>query len=663
MPTFRITGPDGATYRITAPEGATDAEVMQRVQMMAAPAAPKQAGPTTKQRQQFADEAFNRDDMTLQFATPFGTVDTGVGIGRALPKALANLGAGFDTAWQGAKQLVGQGEGDAAIKEKRKADEALADVTTGGGLLQIAGEALPTMVIPAGGAARLAGAGLRGVGAARAANAIGGGTARLVADNALMGAVGGALGPVTSDESRLGNAAVGATFGAALPAAGSVVRAGYENFTRTGAANKVAREIRDAIIEAGGTEAQVRQALADYATEAASQGGAHIPLTSAAAAGDSGLARLEAGARARSGANFRQGDQLRAQRVQDAVLRDTAEAEQLAARRGQRAAEWDANWAQAQEAALPEVWAQRLPEFRQNLDIAMRSPEASNPAVRNVLNTVADEIDRLGEDFTPAHLQQIRANLNQRGSGQYHASPNAYQSAPRESAAVNSLLQEVDDVMNATTQGAWGGVLDAYATGSRAVDAAKAAGRVREKFYEPNTGRILGKTADDAGEVAKIAEAGLGTAITRGQGPDKVQRLAPQAQAGLAQTLEALRAQNIVQRVKDSATAGGGSNTASDQFAAKALEAMPGQNSGMWGAIVSGAKNFAQRRKDEAMVEALRNPQALQALLAQADRAPSTLTPKQQKIVDTLRSVAAELGGANKVLRQGGAVGVNDFLE
>jgi hypothetical protein len=41
MPTFVITGPDGAKYRVTAPEGATDQEVLSRVQAQAsAPAAP-----------------------------------------------------------------------------------------------------------------------------------------------------------------------------------------------------------------------------------------------------------------------------------------------------------------------------------------------------------------------------------------------------------------------------------------------------------------------------------------------------------------------------------------------------------------------------------------------------------------------------------------------
>jgi hypothetical protein len=319
------------------------------------------------------------------------------------------------------------------------------------------------------------------------------------------------------------------------------------------------------------------------------------------------------------------------------VMRDTGEAEQLAARRGARGDEWKSNWQQAQEAALPHVWESKLPELRQNLDVAMRSPEASNPAVRNVLREVADEIDRLGPEFTPAHLQQIRANLNARGKA---IPANAYQAAPRESAAVNSLLQEVDDVMNATTQGAWSGVTDAYATASRGVDAAKAAGRVRESFIDPQTSRVRGTALDPQGDVPLITEAGLGRALDRAAGPDKVSQLSQPAQQGLAQTLEALRQQGIVQRVKKSATAGGGSNTASDQFAAAALDAIPGARSSMVGSVLSGISSFAQRNKDRALADALRDPEAMQRLLQRASRAPGDLTTRERVMLQALRGSA-----------------------
>ena len=65
-------------------------------------------------------------------------------------KLMANLGAGMSCAWEGAKQLVGQGAGDEAIGEKRRIDEQLAKTVTGGGLTQIAGELLPAVAVGGG---------------------------------------------------------------------------------------------------------------------------------------------------------------------------------------------------------------------------------------------------------------------------------------------------------------------------------------------------------------------------------------------------------------------------------------------------------------------------------------------------------------------------------
>lgn len=565
-----------------------------------------------------------------------------------LEKGLANIGAGMDSAWTGAKQLagkvgIGSGVSDEDVQEKRRIDEGLADNTTGGKLLQIAGEALPTMVVPFGTAARVGGAGLRAVGAARAANAIGGGTARAVADNALMGAAGGALGPTTSDESRGMNAAIGAGFGAAIPGAASLYRGGKEALTRGGATNVAAREVQQALAD----NPNAGRDVAGYLMQQG-QNPNRIPLSSAAVTQSPQLARMEAGARTRNGADFFEFDQNQGRRVSDAVMRDTGEAEQLAARRKTRGEEWDSNWNQAQEAAQPEVWAQRLPEFRQNLDVAMRSAEASNPAVRNVLTEVASEIDRLGPDFTPAHLQQIRANLNARGKA---IPANAYQAAPRDSAAVSSLLREVDNVMNETTNGAWGGVTNAYATSSRGVDASKAAGRVRDTFVDAESGRVRGTALDPRGDVPLITEHGLGRAMDRAVGPDKVSQLSQGSQQGLAQTLEALRQQGIVQRVKKSATAGGGSNTASDTVTARALD-----TAGRWaegvplvGPMLSPILTRGSRIKEQTLAEALRDPAALQRLMTRAVRTPGELSPKEQMLI--------------QALRQSGAVGASQALQ
>lgn len=558
-------------------------------------------------------------------------------------RMLINAGAGFDSAIQGGKQLaskigIGQGISDEDLKEKRARDSALADTTTGGRFAQIAGEAAPTLVVPFGTFARGAGLAAKGVGAAAgraglgaaergaqaAANAIGGGTTRAVVDSALGGAVGGAMGPVTSDESRALNATIGGTLGAAIPVAGRALGSGYRALTRTGAAKRAATEARQAL--GGDTRAAV-QNLDNYLGQPRD-----IPLTGAAAAEAAPLARIEAGARARNGADFYDFDQQQAQAVANKVLNATDEAGQLGSRKAGRQAEWQSNWNTAEQVADPQVFSQEMGRLVPELEALGRSPEASNPAVRGVLNEITTDITRLGDDFTPAHLQQIRANLNARGSAQPQ---NAYQAAPRSSPAINRLLDRVDEVLNRTTNDAWDAVKGGYADSSRLVDQSIAAGKVRGAFIDPQSGRVLGTAADPQGAVPLITEAGLGRAMTgaRKQGQDA---MSPRTAQGLSQALEALRAQGITQRVKKSATAGGGSNTASDNFAAGLMDRAPKE--GVIGSAWNFAKGVANSRRDDAMMRALQDPAEMRRLLTMAVNAPGELTTAERQLLQVLRS-------------------------
>ncbi len=548
-------------------------------------------------------------------------------------KALVNIGAGVDTAIKGVQQIggklgIGGGVSDDELKEKRALDEGLADNTTGGKLLQIVGEGAPTAVIPFGTFAKGGSMLAKTLGARRAAGALNRGVTKGVADSALAGAATGALGPVTSDESRVLNATLGGALGGTLSAVGSAARAGYGAMTRSGAQRRAARMAQEA---AGDDPATLRR-LGRYVMDQPD-----IPLSSAAAAQNPGLARLEAGARARNGAEFYDLDQRQGRAVFENVMRDTEEAAELAARKGERRAEWDSNWRTAETVADPQVFQQQMDAFVPALQQAMRSPEASNPAVRGVLESIANEIERNGDAFSPAHLQQIRANL----SGRQKPLPqNAYQAAPRESPAVQSLLTQIDNILNETTSGAWDAVKGGYAQSSRGVDASKAAGRVREAFIDPSTGRTRGTALDPRGEIPAVTESGLGRALDAARGPDRTDQLSEAASGGLNRTLDALRRQGIVQRVKKSATAGGGSNTQSDRFAAAAAgAALPGGSAARM--VWDFASDLANARRDAALNEALRDPQEMIRLLTLASRAPGDLTPAQRTLVQLLRSTGA----------------------
>ena len=166
---------------------------------------------------------------------------------------------------------------------------------------------------------------------------------------------------------------------------------------------------------------------------------------------------------------------------------------------------------------------------------------------------------------------------------------------------------------------------------------------MRERFWDADTGRVRGVSADAAGDVPKITEAGLGGALDKARGPDKSLLLSREANGRLEAVLEALRKQNIVQGVKRSATAGGGSNTASDTMAAKAAGAagnliadqIPGGNVAK--GIFKGVTETVNANKDRALAEALQNPEQMIQLLEARLKAGQPLGVAEAQLLKLLR--------------------------
>ena len=491
------------------------------------------------------------------------------------------------------------------------------DTPTLGSTAQFYGKTAPTTMLPA---TRLAG--LKGF-----------------ASNVGVGTALSALDPTVEGESRAWNMATGGALSGALPMATSAVKGVYNSVTRGGGQNRAGKEVAKVLTEGGADEQTVLRQTIERLRNA-KQG--DIPLSTAAQLRDAQLARLEQGSRARNGANWYDFDQNQARAVSNAFDNATSEAAELAGRRGTRKANWDTNWAAAQAGADAGAFAKDLPAFRKNLDVAMMSPDASNPTTRAMLQAIADDIDRVtsaGYQYTPAHLQQIRANL----SAKWHPSNStAFTQADRSSPSRLSVMQEVDNILNRTTGGKWQGVVDNYAADSKLVDAAKAAGRAREPFYDA-TGRVRKVSADAAGDVPKITESALGSAMDRGKG-----QFSTDAETRLNAILDALRAQNIVQGVKRSATAGGGSDTVSNQYAAKAAGQVAdalGASGSMTATGVSATLNklseLATATKDRALAEALQNPQQMIAVLERKLKAGAPLNAQEQYLLSMLRAAPA----------------------
>lgn len=559
-------------------------------------------------------------------------------------RVLANIGAGMADLGLGARQLytdiTGTPEEQAAIQrevdEKRKRDEILAESTTGGSLLQMAGNVAPTLAIPVGTFVRGATALPRALGVMGRSAPARLGTGTLAADAALGGAAISAVDPVASGESRGINVASGAALSAAAPlaiAGGNQVR---RMVTEAGGGERAGQQIAQ---ELGADSPQVLRQTIDRLRNAPQ---AAVPLTTAASLADPQLARLERGSRTRNAANWYDFDQQQAREVWNQVQGATRGADDLAARRALRSSNREALYNQAMGSINEPAFTRDLGAFRASLDTAARSAEASNPAVRTMLQTVADEIDRLGPDFRPEHLATIRANLASKAP---MVPTNAYQAAPRESPATMRVLREVDNILNNATGGRWQDVLGAYARDSNIVRSSQAAGKVRESFVDPATGRVRGTAADSTGDLPTVTEAGLGRALDVARGPRKELVLDPTANARLEAVLQALRQQNITRRVARTATSGGGSNTASDTFAAEAagnLADAVANTAGTPGRIsLDALRNFANTRKDAALAEALQNPQRMIELLEGQVRAGRPLSPAEQQLLAILRGAPA----------------------
>lgn len=617
--------PDG-TVITNVPEGISQSELMRRLgKQQTSDLASQAAASGMSMRDGKVNWGVELEKQAINEMSLPERVFKGLGAGFAdIPLALRQI---FTTDEAKSKQLKQE------AADKREVDKYLSkstdlgvlpdqvlgvDTPTLGSTAQFYGKTAPTTLLPA---TRLAG--LKGF-----------------ASNVGVGAGLSALDPTVEGESRAMNMATGGALSGVLPMATSAARGVYNSVTQGGGRNRAAEQVAKTLTEGGGDEATVLRQTIDRLRNA-KQG--DIPLSTAALLKDAQIARLEQGNRARNGANWYDFDQNQARAVSGAFDQATSEAADLAARRSTRSSNWNNNWASAQVGADAAAFAKDLPKFRSNLDVAMLSPEASNPATRAMLQAIAADIDRVtaqGIPYTPAHLQQIRANL----SAKWHPmNDNAFTKADRSSPARLSVMQEVDNILNATTGGKWQGVVSGYADDSKLVDASKAASRARSVFYEPDTGRVRKVSADADGDIPKITESALGSAMDKGKG-----QFSTTAETRLNAILEALRAQNIVQGVKRSATAGGGSDTASNLFAAKAAgkaaDALGASGSMTAAAAKTGyekLKELATANKDRALAEALQNPQQMVALLERKLQAGAPLSTQEQYLLSLLRAAPA----------------------
>ena len=605
MARYEITSPDGSRYEISAPDDASESQVLQFARQQFETMQAKGREREQKGVQAAADERARFDEA--EKARPW------------YQRAAINLGAGIDTTYQGAKQLLGGGMDDEALEEKRAIDERAAELIPGGGALQIAGEVAPTLAIPGGAAVRGAHAAGRGLGLSRAAAATGKLTGRqAMADAAVMGAAMGALQPVLSDESRLANAAIGAAGGAALPAAFAGGKGLYRTMTRRGAAGRAAEQLSEQAT--GGASRAVAQAVDE------------IPLSTAASTGDLGLAVAERASRVRNPAAWRALDEDTAKGVWETLERGTANAANLAEHRAARQSDWFTNTTRARDAVDPAMWSNEMVGFQARLAEAARSPAGQNE-MRGVVKEIERQLADLGSEFGPEHLMRLRARM----AGQVKGSPDdPFRAAPKTDPYFISLRDEMDRILDDVTSGQWSPVNESYAAGSKPVTASKASQAVRDTFLTPEGIARAG----EIGNVPKVTEHTLRRTMAR-LGENKFgDALAPETRNRLTHALDALRRQNITQDVKSAGTGGGGSNTAMDITASGAESAlMPTR--GVLAAVYRTVTGIGDQLLKQEMDRLLQNPQAYIAAMQRLEAANQPLSRSQRALM--------------KMLSQGGA--------
>lgn len=573
--------------------------------------------------------------------TPAPSYDPLEGMGWG-ERMAASAGAGLTDLWQGGKQRYAEAFGSdddkrrvaAEVAEKRARDEKLVEGTTGGGIARAVGQAAPMLLIPGG----------QSVAAQAALGAAG-------------GALSGALQPTQEGESVAVNALMGGTVGAALPLAVRGAQAAYRAVAPGAGRRAAAEAVTERIAQRtpGRTGAQVADVLAPPGAAPAGAARGRIPQTAAQQSGDNALAEAELVSRMRNRPQWRDFDEQQARAVAEVVQEATRAADDLAPRMAARQEAFQRGWQGVEEAINPEVYAANRDQLRRLVDDLAMAPESVQPEVRAALREVASELERYGDNFSPAHMQQLRANFA--GATNPGMGANPYQAAPRSARPIIDLKRDLDRILDESSGGAWSPVVQGYREASGGVRQAQAARAVRDTFFDPETGLARKTAADMAGEVPEITEAGMQRALEKARNQRTGRTLLDdESHTVLQQTLDALRAKNNIQRLQKSATGGGGSATApnavslvraglASDIGNRVADAVPFGNALRGGA--QALRNIGTFQQSAAELAALQNPQAMADLLRQGARNAQGYD---------VQALLAEL------IRRGGVVGGSQYL-
>lgn len=588
MAVYRVQAPDGKILHLEGPDGAAPDEIMAQARKLYTPKAdPRESA-----------------KMALE----------GEGM---LGKAVINLGAGADTAWQGLKQLVGAGEGDAALRQGREMKQALADETPGGGALQFVGEVAPTLAIPGAGFVRGGQALIKG-GAMAGARL---GTGAAMTDAAIGGALGGALSPVTSDESRTMNVVAGGVGGAALPAVFALGRTLRQMMTRGGAEAKAAQEL----IQRVGGEQEAEAVLAKLRSNTPHPVVKDVPMTVAEVTQNPALARAERNAQSRFAEDWAPMRAEQAQERYGALRAATAGADNLDAAKATR----ETASKPLRDDALKAAEGGKVNPVAIAVDALDKGGSGSNPAVQRIVSYVKGEV---ADGMLPERLYTVRKVLTQKLNGKMQIGDDLGAATKQARAETMQLVSSIDDALDKASGGKWTPYLKEYASKSGEVNSAEAEAMIRKVFDREGAPMLAG--------VPEVTGHRLAGAIEKHGANSYGEKLTPDARDALRALQDNVaQSEGLQKLLKLTGTSGGGSNTAMDLtgLAAEAASNKLAAVTPIIGKLIERSDKMTQR----AMSDALRNPDAFIAGVSKKLAQNRPLTRTEESVMTLLKTAGS----------------------
>lgn len=612
--------PDGTL--IDAPRGVTRAEVEARYGRAIRIARLKASNPA------------EYDPDSPEFKAKYGATAGMSG----WDKAWANVGAGATNLGVGLKQMFTfddekEKQIEQEIAEKRARDAELARNTRGGKALQIAGEILPTLAVPAGtvvrgiGAIPKLGAAARGVGiGARALPS-------MTVEGAVTGAALGALAPTGEGESTLANVGMGALGGALLP--GVLHAAGYgvrklvpqtllgvplsKKLVERGYARSMASELGD-------DAAAAERKLARYQRRV-QRGIDEPPMSTAMVTQNPKFAEKELVARASKETS---GDWAAFDEALDNARWDIL----------------DANLGSAQTvddaiAATSDFMSKEAPKYLSKIKPAKLAPAVddfnlalqqkllskdvlADPAARSVYGHIAAtgrRLQRQGFEWDADTLWRERKTLSGWLSGRPPPGKEQVR-APNLDRYLMDARSAIDATLNRASGNKWSQFLDALSDKLAGEGSQKAGQNIRNAFFDETLNRVAGPAT--ARGTPKILPNTLRKSYARHGKTKFGARLDSNQEDAIRTVLDNVDAAEVIQRAKSTMTGRGGSQTAP-----LSQRLMAGQAQGSVGEIARFLARHTAGREHQLASDAMLSPEFALRLLRSGRYQLSPLTQKQ----------------------------------